>query len=259
MALIQKADLIVLLDERLNTHSSYNLRAEENSWNGDFYNGYLRYGCQPIYKHYLMLRVLWDKDRTITSFDPKKYGLGPSAYASNTPIQVLNMRTEREPVSRVLFIYQGGLTHDSVAAVLPAGITIRPDDARSQSMVDELLRVSHHGASSILRRVLMWTMSVTLLSSSWYHAKGKECTTHAKNAACIRSRRSIRMCYSRWYCSGRRFDIRVLSSLAKYDAKKAAFAPREDESEVSGNSPILRFEHKVLRLSWEISGQIYYR
>ncbi|KAH8811609.1 hypothetical protein F5884DRAFT_749977 [Xylogone sp. PMI_703] len=64
----------------------------------------------------------------------------------------------RDLIARVQYIYQGFLTRTSVSILLPANISLRAEDARSNAMTAELTRVAQYVNTSVFQRSLQWAL-----------------------------------------------------------------------------------------------------
>jgi hypothetical protein len=73
-------------------------------------------------------------------------------------VPVLNLKETRDLLSRVQFVFQGDLSRTSVSEFLPNGIVYTPEDPQSTGMANELVKVAHDGASSIMIRVFHWVL-----------------------------------------------------------------------------------------------------
>ncbi|KAH8800473.1 hypothetical protein F5884DRAFT_863188 [Xylogone sp. PMI_703] len=75
---------------------------------------------------------------------------------STREISELDLRMTRELLARVKFLYSGTLTRTSVGDLLPSGVRVRPGEAGGRAMANQLTQTAHHGARSILKRILQW-------------------------------------------------------------------------------------------------------
>lgn len=116
------------------------LEHDSSDWTGRFYSGWLQ--TKPAAQRYS------DALRTATGL--------PATVSDAVP--VLNMKETRDLLARVLFVYQGSLSRTCVAALLPNGIVYNPEDPQSTLMTNDLLKVAHDGASSLMTRVFYWVM-----------------------------------------------------------------------------------------------------
>ena len=71
---------------------------------------------------------------------------------------MLNLKETRDLLARVKWFFQSTLSRTCVAVLLPNAIVYRPEDSLTTSMANELLKVAHDGASSVLNRTMYWVM-----------------------------------------------------------------------------------------------------